>query len=121
VNGSADNSFSFGDITGLVGQKANATASLTYVCNQVTKPQIALSDVNGSSTIGFQLKNTSAAAQNLLPFTIIQTGGATNFTDSNVAFQTANTNPISLTATIDVPPTLPAGAYTDVVTATLLP
>ena len=117
----ATNGFNFGDITNLVGQTANSTASLTYVCNQVATPQIALNDTNGSSTVGFELKNTTSAAQNLLPFTIIQTGGATNFTDSNVAFQNVLSNPISLTASIAVPPTLPAGAYSDVVTATLLP
>lgn len=117
----AYNGFNFGDITNLVGQTANATAALTYVCNTQHTPQIALSDVNGSSTIGFQLKNTTSAAQNLLPFTIVQTGLTTPFTDSNVAFQAANSNPISLTASIAVPATLPAGAYTDVVTATLLP
>jgi hypothetical protein len=128
ATGQANNGFNFGDLTTASTATVSETASLTYVCNANNALNsgnaigLALSDVNGQHNSNiYRLMNSSASSNNTIDFNIVQTGGSTEFVNSNVDFQNVTTAPvISLTATTATPlTTLAAGVYTDVITATL--
>jgi len=127
AGGQANNGFNFGDIT-TAGTSASATASLTFVCNANGALNtgnaigLALSDVNGiHDTTTYDLKNSAASSNNTIDFNIVQTGGSTDFVNSNVNFQNVTAAPvINLTATTSSTlSNLAAGLYQDTITATL--